>query len=115
MKKIDGNTVLQIQKNVVGFSDLGEPTDSWTNTVALKGTLDLVTGNVSKDAYKAPFEDSTHIFIADYKEISNDDAPDGSRALIAGETYQVKYIDDPMRLHEHLEIYLKFLGDENGR
>lgn len=30
--------------------------------------------------------------------------------LIDGKIYDVQWIDDPMGMHEHLEIYLKAVG-----
>ena len=33
------------------------------------------------------------------------------KATIDGEDYDVTYIDDPMKLHYHLEIFLKKVGD----
>ena len=32
--------------------------------------------------------------------------------LINGEVYEVLLYDDPVQLHEHLEIYLKYVGGQ---
>ena len=39
---------------------------------------------------------------------------ENARMLIDGLIYQIMLIDDPMNLHQHLEIYLKFVGGQNG-
>jgi len=36
------------------------------------------------------------------------------RMLINDEVYDVLYIDDPMNLHQHLEIFLKYIGGQNN-
>ena len=37
---------------------------------------------------------------------------ENSRIVIDREIYEVKMYDDPMRLHEHMEIYLKYVGGQ---
>lgn len=110
---IGGNTELIIQilsKNVV-LDKNGKRIIDYESKEPILGWLDLVSGDSRYD-YKAKIEDSTHIFISDYIDLSDVDIEE-SRAFIKGEIYEIKYMDDPMGLHSQLEIYLKKVGGQN--
>lgn len=58
----------------------------------------------------AKISESSHYYITDYyRALANQD-PEVCRMLIDGKIYDVQWIDDPMGMHEHLEIYLKAVG-----
>lgn len=102
--------------------------------------LDLSGGESKYTTYNAKIQESTHIFLCDYQtfkglsgewvwdtlnfisgEISTltsdkkvDVTSENARMLIDGLIYQIMLIDDPTNLHQHLEIYLKFVGGQNG-
>ena len=110
---IGGNieAILQ-QKTGSMMNTIGERIQTWSNIGHLWGWLDLSSGD-SKYTYNAKIQESTHIFMCDYVEISR--YADDKRILINGDLYDVLLIDDPMELHQQLEIYLKYLGrDSNG-
>lgn len=86
---------------------IGEKVRSWTDTHTLRGWLDLSSGD-SKYTYDAKLQESTHIFITDYSPI--DRSADNKRLVVNGVIYEILLIDDPMELHQQLEIYLKFVG-----
>ena len=86
---------------------LGEKVRSWTDTHTLLGWLDLSSGD-SKYRYNAKLQESTHIFITDYVPI--DQKANDKRLVINGLIYDVLLIDDPMELHQQLEIFLKYVG-----
>lgn len=100
----------EIDENKDTFDENGSRIKAYTKIATLKGWLDLATGD-SKYDYKAKIEDSTHVFICDYKDLSDIDIEE-SRATVKGKDFDIKYIDDPMELHEHLEIYLKMVGGQ---
>ena len=105
---IGGNTEAMLQQIMRSETNhIGEQIQSWTNTQALWGWLDLSNGD-SKYTYNAKLQESTHIFITDYTPI--DRRPNDKRLVVNGATYDVLLIDDPMELHQHLEIYLKLVG-----
>ena len=111
---IGGNTELIIQslsKDVV-YDKNGKRIIDYASKEPIVGWLDLISGDSRYD-YKAKIEDSTHIFISDYVDLSGVDIEE-SRAFIKGEIYEIKYIDDPMELHAQLEIYLKKVGGQDG-
>jgi SPP1 family predicted phage head-tail adaptor len=86
---------------------IGEKVRSWTDTHTLWGWLDLSSGD-SRYTYDAKLQESTHIFITDYAPI--DRKPHNKRLVVNGVTYEILLIDDPMELHQQLEIFLKYVG-----
>lgn len=105
---IGGNTEAVLQQiNKSETNSIGEKVQSWTDIHTLMGWLDLSTGD-SKYTYDAKLQESTHIFITDYTPI--DRKANDKRLVVNGVVYEVLLIDDPMELHQHLEIYLKFVG-----
>lgn len=107
---IKGNKTIKLYKKEDGEeeNEIGENILTNTLLYTIIGYLDYINGEVGKTNYIAPINESTHIFIADYQEIT--ETTDNLTAKIDGKEYEVKYIDDPMELHEQLEIYLKLLG-----
>jgi SPP1 family predicted phage head-tail adaptor len=105
---IGGNTEAVLQQ-ITGSqtNPLGEKVKSWTDIHTLWGWLDLSSGD-TKYTYDAKLQESTHIFITDYIPI--DHKTDNKRLVVDGQIYDILLIDDPMGLHQHLEIILKFVG-----
>lgn len=105
---IGGNTEAVLQQNKGSETNsIGEQIQTWTDYIRLRGWLDLSTGD-SKYRFDAKLQESTHIFIADYTPI--DRKATDKRLVVNGLVYDVLLIDDPMELHQQLEIYLKFVG-----
>ena len=105
---IGGNTeaILQV-KNESETNGIGERIQEWSDSHILHGWLDL-SGGDSKYRHDAKLQESTHIFITDYTPI--DLKTDDKRLVVNGVVYDVMMIDDPMGLHQHLEIILKYVG-----
>lgn len=110
---IGGNINAVLQLKSTAKNAIGEAVTSYTDTVTLLGFLDLMNGDSKHTVYNAKVEESTHIFICDYTEISNF-KPDNCRMIVNGIVYEVLMIDNPMELNQHLEIYLKLVGGQNG-
>lgn len=106
---IGGNTkaVLQ-QKNGFTVNAIGERIQQWTDVQTLNGFLDLSSGDSKYSTYDAKLQESTHIWVCDYAKVDRN--PSDKRLVVNGTVYDVLLIDDPMELHQHLEIYLKFVG-----
>ncbi len=110
---IGGNKelIIEIVDNTnIEYDKLGKRIVKYKNIDTIKGYLDLISGD-SNYNYNAKIEDSTHIFICDYKDLSLLDIEE-IRGKIDNKIYDIKYIDNPMGLNEHLEIYLKFKGGQ---
>lgn len=121
MKSVGGNidAVLQI-KSTSGRNAIGEEQTTWADVGSLTGWLDYVTGQANSEMFQAKTQNTTHLFFCDYKGWKLLDIPAGSintdncRMIIADQIYSVLLIDDPMGMHQHLEIYLEFLGGGLG-
>lgn len=138
---IGGNILALFQVKDGGKKNaIGEREYNWVDVASSKGWLDLSGGESKYTTYNAKIQESTHIFLCDYQtfkglsgewvwdtlnfisgEISTltsdkkvDVTSENARMLIDGLIYQIMLIDDPMNLHQHLEIYLKFVGGQNG-
>lgn len=109
---INGNLVGTFQKFKTQKNSIGESVREWFDIVDKNGFLDYVTGDADYEM-NAKIQQSTHIFICDWfdcaiLEITSENA----RLLINNQVYQILLIDDPMGMHQHLEIYLKFVGGQ---
>lgn len=118
---IGGNITALMQVKVPGRKNsVGEKVSDWFDVVQLKGWLDYQSGDSKRSVYNAKIEESTHIFLCDFLEgITNleleqdvDVTSENARMIINGKLYDVLLIDDPMNLHQHLEIYLKYAGGQ---
>lgn len=106
---IGGNIEAKLQKkNGSNTNSIGEQIQTWSDYHHFKrGWLDLSAGD-SKYTHDAKLQESTHIFVTDYTPIDRN--ADDKRLKVNGVVYDVLLIDDPMELHQQLEIYLKFVG-----
>ena len=138
---IGGNRTAIIQVIISKEQNLiGEKESEWIDIAFVKGFLDLSGGDSKYTVYSAKIQESTHIFICDCKAfiglagewqwdpfcfengvISNaklgekvDITSENARILIDNHVYDIMLIDDPMGLHHHFEIYLKYVGGQNG-
>lgn len=142
MNRIGGNTTAIFQiKLSSGKNSIGENIDTWNNAVKVKGFLDYNAGQNDVNQYSAKLQDTTHFFFCDYnaleavtdnwiwdtfnfdedfitivegEEVSVKLTPENCRMVVNGKVYNVLLIDDPMGLHEHLEIYLQYVGGGIG-
>ena len=105
---IGGNTeaILQ-QKNSNGYNEIGEAVQNWTDAHTLWGWLDY-TGGDAKHTYNTKLQETTHVFVCGYVPV--DQYTDNKRMIINDQIYDVLLIDDPMGLHQQLEIYLRYVG-----
>lgn len=106
---IGGNAsaILQIKSN--SKNAFGEINKDWYDYQNLVGFLDFTSGDSSyKSNFKGDVEETTHIFLCDYVELFVETTQ--CRMIIDDKIYDVLMIDDPMGLHQHLEIMLKYNG-----
>ena len=116
MAHIEGTTKAWIQLRSVEPDEYALDRAVWSNAFPkpLCGVLDLTGADVSHQLMKR-VEDADYIFICDYRPLVVDGkklSTENSRMLIDGEVYEVLLYDDPMQMHEHLEIYLKYVGGQ---
>ena len=115
---IGGNTILNLQTRSATTNVIGEHDETWNTVQSITGFIDMMSANSNSTTYNTKIVDATDVFITDYVEIAtyiNHENPDNARAIVDGRIYDVMYIDDPMMLHKHLEIFLKYTGGvQNG-
>lgn len=105
---IGGNIeAIMQQKTDGGVNAIGERLELWSNLATLTGWLDFVSGE-ARYTYNAKLQESTHVFLCDYVPL--DKEPENKRLIVDGHAYDVLLIDDPMNMHQHLEIMLKLIG-----
>jgi len=115
---IGGNkrAVIQIKKMVQ--DEIGAGQTVYSDVLDMTGWLDLSDGDSRHLSYNAKIQESTHVFLCGYRELLYREdgklqiriTPENSRMTVDGEVYEVMLYDDPMGMHEHLEIYLKYTG-----
>jgi len=118
---IGGNVEAVLQVSTTTKNEIGEKVQTWHDVVSLPGWIDLQTGDSKRTTFNAKIQESTHVFVGDYKPIPGTLEVEGKIVQVSAENarmvanskrYDVLLIDDPMELHEQLEIYLKFTGGQ---
>lgn len=110
---IGGNCKAVLQSTVPEKNQIGELVNIWIGVDTLTGWLDLSSGDSKYTVHNAKVQESTHVFIADYKALDNRVSAECSRMKINDKVYDILLIDDPMELHQHYEIYLKYIGGQS--
>lgn len=134
----EGNTTATIQlKTSCSKNVIGEAVPVWEDVFEIKGFLDLASGDSKYTTYNAKIQESSHIFMCNYQNLialgtdwlwdemdflnsfinskSKETiriVSENARVLINNDVYDVMLIDDPMNLHRHLEIFLKYTGGQ---
>lgn len=109
---IGGNIEAMIQIRSTTKNEIGEAVERWADVQMITGWLDFEGEQTGRTNYSTKLQESTHIFIADYQELDGRIKTENSRMVISGKTYDIMLIDDPMKLHRQLEIFLKFTGGQ---
>lgn len=107
---IGGNIQGVIQaKTSTTKNEYGESVAVWEEVNRLNGFLDLMSGSATYTTYNAKIAEATNVFICDYQDLSTVDV-EKSRMIINNKVYDITWIDNPMELNKHLEIFLKYTG-----
>ena len=93
---IGGNIDLVLKQKVTTKNDIGENELSWVDYKTIHGFLDFMTEGTGRTNYNSKIVDSDYVFICAYCD---------------NKEFDISYIDDPMNLHRHIEIFLKYIGD----
>ena len=91
------------KRNLVGENELGQELFEHKRVAVFAGYMDMLDGSESTDklAYLA---DSTHVILTKDTTVN---AEIDDKIEINGKTYEVTYVDDPVNIGHHLEIYVK--------
>jgi head-tail adaptor len=109
MKKIGGNTNLVLKRKSQVKNEIGEEVVSWVDYKTIHGFMDFMSEATGRTNFNSKIVESTHVFVCDYVEIDKSEIE--LAAFHNNKEYEITYIDDPMGLHYHLEIFLKYIGD----
>lgn len=110
---IGGNITAELQISTTQKNRIGESVKAWFTADTITGFLDLSSGDSKYTTFNAKIQESTHVFIADYKKLNEAIKTENSRLVDEdGLVYDIMLIDDPMKLHKQIEIYLKFTGGQ---
>ena len=113
---VGGNLTATVQIKTLTENDIGEKVAEWGDYIdSIKGWLDLVSGNSTNQSHKTKTEDSSHVYLCDFDSRLRDLDITQCRFICRDKIYEIKYIDDPMEIHDHLEISLKLVGVVNAR
>ena len=108
LSMIGGNIIGTIQLKTYEKDALGMIDGAWSDAASVSGWLDLMGGTTEHEKRNARTQESTHIFLCDYVPLER--YTGDVRMVIEGDEYAVELVDDPMHMHKHLEIYLKYVG-----
>ena len=113
MMGIGGNTKATFQTKTTRKNALNEQETVWTDADTLTGFLDLMSGD-ARHPYNAKMQESTHVFIADYKPLNAEITAESARLVIGGKVHEITLIDNPMGLlgGSQWEIYLRYTGGQ---
>lgn len=109
MKKIGGNTDLILKRKTQVKNEIGEEVITWVDYKTIHGFMDFMSEATGRTNFNSKIVESTHVFVCDYVEIDKSEIE--LAAFHNNKEYEITYIDDPMGLHYHLEIFLKYIGD----
>lgn len=109
---ISGNTTAEIRVQSTVKNEIGGTSKTWTAVQNVKGWLDLTGGDSKYTTFNAKIQESTHVFLCDYVTLDARIKAENSRLVVGGKVFDILLIDDPMELHEQIEIYLKYTGGQ---
>ena len=112
---IGGNITAILQVSAATKNEIGESVKSWHDVMALRGWIDLSSGDSKYATFNAKIQESTHVPIPDVFEVDGKVvkvSAENTRMMVNSKPYDVMLIDDPMEMHKQIEIYLKYTGGD---
>lgn len=117
--------IVQVKTKNGHMNQINEWVEDWQDCIKLCGWLDLSTGDSERTTFGTKIQESTHIFLCDYQVLAGKITvgdqeetvlvtSENARMVINGFVYDILLIDNPMNMNEHYEIYLKFIGGQDG-
>lgn len=101
----------KVQDYIETDDELGGITQEYQDVYTGEGYLDLLSGTNQNQIQNATIEQSTHVLICDYFENYQSKIKDKMYVVLGGRRYLITYVDDPVQAHDHLEIYLKYVSE----
>lgn len=105
-----GNLAICLKRKTTTKNDYGETITAYIDMCNTTGFLDMLTYDKNKDM-NAMIQEANYVFVTDNYINIEETNSNMLKAVINDVEYSVIYIDDPVNLHEFLEIYLKKVGE----
>lgn len=98
----------EIQKSTGVDDGIGGKTWSWAEHLHITGYLDMQSGTDANTVQPAFLREATHVLVTDryFPGVT-----EKMRLVDSyGRIYSILFVDDPVDLHHHIEIYAKEVG-----
>lgn len=112
MGQIVGNVSAVIEVKSTTDNEIGAERERWTAYRTVPGFLDMIGEGTDRTTLNRKVQDSDYVFLTDFIPLPPEVNEENSRLRIAKKVYGVRLYDDPMEMHEHLEVYLRYLGGQ---
>ena len=106
---IGGNVKAKLQTKTTVKNDIGENIATWIDYKTLTGFIDFMNDTGGRTNFNSKIIESTHVFVCDFADI--DKKENELKFICNNKEYDITFIDNPMELNRHLEIFLKYVGD----
>ncbi|MCW6664519.1 phage head closure protein [Aerococcaceae bacterium NML191219] len=100
-----------VQKRRNQKSKTGGAVLEWVDVTEVCGYLDMLDGSVHNPIQNALVQSSSHVLVVPEYQTGIEM---GMRIVFEGKLYQITYVDNPVNLDHHLEIYCKYDGKVGG-
>lgn len=94
---------IEVERYVEGTDELGNPTKQWAAHLTINGIIDALSGDEQQVA-GAPAVVGTHMLFCPVVDITEKD-----RVKYQNQTYEVKFIDNPMNHGRFLQVSLELI------
>ena len=103
----------RIQQRQLSDDEIGGVEEAWSDYMSVEGYIDLQNGSdlPSGSLNNAWVEESTHILVI--PEMPADIIDDSMRVVGGDRWYDITYVDNPVGIDHHLELYLRYGGVVN--
>lgn len=112
MGQIGGNVSAVIEVKSTDDNEIGAEREQWMAYRTVSGFLDMIGEGTDRTTMNRKVQDSNYVFLTDFIPLPPELNEENSRIRIANKIYEVRLYDDPMGMHEHLEVYLRYLGGQ---
>jgi SPP1 family predicted phage head-tail adaptor len=96
---------LTSQRYTETSNGMGGSTQTWTEHLSFEGVIDFMSGNEQKQAEQIGVVANHILLVFEIIDIKEND-----RIYYNEKMYDVKFVDNPMNMDQHLEILLEYKG-----
>jgi len=86
---------------------MGGYTESWAKEKDISGVFDMMSPSSGASNAQKITEDATHVFLCEVDQ----DIKKGKRIIDGDDMFKIIYVDNPLNMDSHMEVYVKNDGD----